>query len=260
MKLSLLIIFSLISVSLAAAPACVKASYCMGCSMTAGSETKCTSCFNYANKTVMAKAFASDSCAANAVQISGCKYQVPAANGVVASTDTDTGCYMCEDSSFGVTVNTSAATPAVVTNVCAALPTGCTEISNCATQVCKTAAGTHTASATNNFCKVCAKGYAHTSTTVCGATPIANCDYTMWNAGSNPAAANCYIPKSGYVVVKTRLSTVAWTGVENCKGLHSGDAMCELCWDGYYWDTTKCSLASNLLGLGFLAAVALFFN
>jgi len=225
----------------------------MGCSNTAGSETKCTQCFNYANKTIMAKAFASDSCAANAVQISGCKYQMPAETSIVASTQAEGGCYMCEDSSFGVTVDT---VNSVVSNVCAALPTGCTAIANCATQVCKTAAGTHTASAANNFCKVCAKGYAHTSAVVCGSTPIANCDYTMWIS----SAARCWMPKSGYAAISTGLSTIAWTGVANCKGLHSGDAMCEQCWDGYYWDTTKCTLASNLLGLGFLAAVALFFN
>ena len=92
MKLSLLIIFSLISVSLALAPACVKASYCMACDNSAGNEAKCTSCFNYANKTIMAKAFASDSCTANAVQISGCRYQLPADSTTVASTRASGGC------------------------------------------------------------------------------------------------------------------------------------------------------------------------
>jgi hypothetical protein len=229
-----------------ATPACVAASYCKACSTT--TVTECAMCFNYKLGTIGARYKTGTTCTNSLSAISNCNTYNP---DLTVSTVASTGACQTCDSDYAVVETTTAGVIAVT---CVDLPTGCADITDCMQVVCKTSnAGTTYAST----CGVCDSGKGHSAANACAATIITNCDYTTWSG----TVQNCKFADSGYAVASTMLTAVAYTTDSNCQTLATTVTTdCQVCWDGYYWNTTVCLLSAKLLGAAFLAVVALFIN
>merc|ERR1711988_59338 len=127
-------------------------------------------------------------------------------------------------------------------------PTGCTTaIANCDQHKCTGGVLT---------CALCKSGKGHSAANLCAGTIMAGCDVTYWDT-----AMKCYFPKSGFAVVFAETTTTAFTTDKNCKSLQNGSTtVCRNCWDAYYWNTTKCKLASQILAMGAIAIASFLFN
>jgi hypothetical protein len=105
-------------------------------------------------------------------------------------------------------------------------------------------------------CMMCVAGKgAKGDRSACAETIITNCSQEYGNG----TAAECYTPATGYAVAVGLTSTIAYTADVNCQILLDA-TQCGTCKDGYWWDTTKCTLSAKLLGAAFLAVVTLFIN
>merc|ERR1712110_77026 len=146
------------------------------------------------------------------------------------------------------------------------------EVSNCGDG--STVFFSGTGLTTSSFCAMCKKDYKNGTTldsnsggyTTCASgNAYTNCEYSFaYNgAGYNSAATQthyCYSCKSKYAVNSSANLCSTYTLDSNCRQLTSaGD--CGTCWYSYYFDASKCKLASSLMtfaGLALAALLALF--
>lgn len=70
---------------------------------------------------------------------------------------------------------------------------------------------------------------------------------------------NCYLCKTGFAVGNKKLTCTAFTKDTQCRFLDGLGTGCEGCKENYHFGGTTCVLSSNLIGLAFVALVALFF-
>jgi hypothetical protein len=248
MKISILIVVcGLIASTFALVPACVAANYCRGCDTSI--PTNCTLCHNWHLGTIGAKALVNNNCVTSLTAIKGCK--IYKGDLTTASTAIAGSCIMCSKDHPIVEITASG----VVTVTCdKTAPTGCAKIDNCQQMKCETSdAGANYTSS----CTVCAKGKGASAANACAATIPANCEVAIWFGG----AALCTYPSKGYAMDSTYVTPVAYTTDTACQALVSGSTtQCQVCWDGYYWDTTLCKLSAKLIGAAFLVIVGLFIN
>jgi hypothetical protein len=249
MKISILIVVCcLIASTFAVVPACIAANYCRGCDTSIA--TNCTRCHNYHMGTIGAKFLTSNNCVNSLTPIVGCKIYYDRLT--TAPTSTVAGsCVMC-DKEMPIVETTTAG---VVSVTCEKdLPTGCTKIDNCHQPKCTTAdAGVNYTST----CVQCEKGKGASAIDACAATIPANCEVSAWIGG----AAKCEYASKDYAMDSTWLTPVAYTTDSACQALMAGSiTQCQICWDGYYWDTTVCKLSTQLIGAAFLFVVGLFIN
>jgi hypothetical protein len=254
-KLSILLVICLIASTIAVTPACVSASYCKGCSNTAA--TQCTSCYNTSVGTLGARFLDGTlkTCTGLVTVIAGCKiYNPMLATTAVA---TQASCQLCTTGLMNYEVQGTTATtdPYVIT--CTAAVTNCPVIANCLQPRCADAStqGTPGTFATKT-CELCDGTKAADAAATClGATLMVGCQNERWNG----TATSCYYPKTGYAVASGALSAITYTTDANCQILLDA-TQCGSCADGYWWNTTECTLSAKLLAAAFLAVVALFIN
>lgn len=249
MKISILIILAISIIKINAIPKCRKELFCMGCYQSY--EDECSSCFNWGSGKIQARTMQSYICAdilSLSLQVKDCKYYSGGLS--TGATQTADNCQVCNKTWLNWTVH--GATAACSNNPVA---TKCLEIKNCSQNVCyKNADNSYFAG-----CRMCDEGYHGTGTrnmagapecikivTHEGVTPVActsykNCERYM----ESSTCTSCASCKAGYAVASDKLSCKAYTEDPNCNRLYSTfPNWCEVCWNGYYWDTSVCKLKS----------------
>lgn len=108
-------------------------------------------------------------------------------------------------------------------------------------------------------------GFTSTVKTCVTATAIANCEW--YYKASSTIAVSCAQCKSGYAVAYTTAATnsigsCVANAVKNCGGNNNLSTAvaatdCQRCWGDYYHDVANCKLASNLMKIGVVGALAL---
>jgi len=258
MKLFVAILIACMMVRGYKAQSCTSANYCIGCSST--TTNACTSCFNWGSGKIGAKALnvSSSNCqTALSLTVTDAKFYIGSTtttnslatgtlfNNVLQCKKT----YLNYTYTGGVTACSNTAT------------SGCTAVSNCDQMVC------WNNSTVTSGCRFCKRNYSATitSTNVAGATAcasgntITNCETQMAYSSGSATSALCYICKSNYAVASTALTCTSYSTDSNCRQLNSSGT-CSQCWFAYYWNTSKCKLAANLMSVAMIAFAAFFFN
>lgn len=253
MKLFVFVIASLV-LYVQPAPSCKAANYCGGCHLTTADA--CTSCFTYKSGKVGPRALVSSACttALTTRLVTDCKIYsggITSATGTKAATD----CTVCDKDfkNWTVTGTVLACSATAVT-----LTTACTKVANCMQTVC-------VKDTTESFgCSICNKNYsgatyvnATAGTSSCTKTnAITNCEVMYYT--SSIANKACHYCKTKYAVKQDDSACVAYTTDSNCRKLHTGDAQCEVCWDAYYWNLTKCKLSAKVFVATLIMALVNF--
>merc|ERR1712159_958071 len=144
-----------------------------------------------------------------------------------------------------------------------------TEISNCRDGMTVWITGTGITS--SSFCSMCKSSYKNGATldanyggfTTCtSGAAITNCEYSttynsaMYLSSTTNANPSCYSCKSKYAVSSTSLTCTSFTTDSNCRQLTSA-GVCGVCWYSYYFNASKCKLASSLMSFAAIALAAL---
>lgn len=122
---------------------------------------------------------------------------------------------------------------------------------------------------TVKVCTLCNENYTpatvdtthYTGYTTCTKTlKTANCKYAA-GYSSNYATGNqgttCVYCKEDFAMDSTGLVCLSYTKDSNCSKLILGGAACQSCWWSYYFDGTKCKLASSLISFAFIGLASL---
>lgn len=122
------------------------------------------------------------------------------------------------------------------------------------------------------FCGQCDKGYmpaTYTAQTIrtCAkvATATANCEYyTTTDFVASPLVQKCALCKSGFIMTATSAGVISCTAsaIKGCaSNTYAATAVpitnCEYCRSAYYHDGINCTLASNLMRIGLVGALAM---
>jgi hypothetical protein len=199
--------------------------------------------------TIGARFLASSKCEGAVTAITNCNVYNP--NLASAGTTISGACMFC-DATYTL-VETTDATPTTTPTCVATIPTGCTASANCAQVLCSIDA----APATTPTCVLCNKDIASAGANSCTGVGVTGCAQARWNVAGS--VSHCYHPSTGYAIMADFVTLQTYTTDPNCQFLVSA-TQCGTCKDGYYWDTTVCTLSAKLLGAAFLAVVALFIN
>lgn len=231
-------------------------SYCMG---NNDGATTCSACFNWGSGTIGARQLASNACSTKVANtVTDCKFY----KGTITSTKSTSDCMVCNNKTYlNIKDHATASSITVACSNTASSTTTCkAAVSNCDQTFCFT----NTSSTVNTGCKQCSTGYTGSGTQTSN-VGYASCSKTgaITNCGLHSYAlkTKCYTCNTGYAVASAETSCTAFTTDANCRMLSSGGSYCKECWHSYYFTTTTCTLAANILALGgmFMFVLA-FFN
>jgi len=267
------IIFALLFVqALALTPSCLETNYCQGCSDTTAG--RCTACYSWGEGTVLARyrSTTTHNCLVKraASLDTNCKMYANGATDDVKYYNTCAGCkkgYVLLRT-YSAALSTSSMSTNWTSTVCTKKSSTYKEIDNCfegSTTFVMVTGGTAT-----SHCGLCAKGYKAGTTmdtnkagyTTCASGAfVTNCETSMKTNTSGYQSTTapteyCYTCKSKYAVHHQVVSCVSYTTDENCRQLTS-TSVCAHCWYSYYFNGTKCKLASSLMSFAAVIALAL---
>lgn len=77
--------------------------------------------------------------------------------------------------------------------------------------------------------------------------------WDCWYTDDSAKERKCYACRMGYTVAADEVSCTSYVADENCRVVNAVNG-CNMCWQGYYFDTFKCKLGG---GVGGVAGVVL---
>jgi len=274
MKLQIFLLIALFTIAIAE-PSCDLDSMCMGCDAT--TADKCTHCYNGVVATYGARALVSNACSTKLTPITDCEVYrndlSAAAAATVAGnypcwkcasgkdmimTPTTTGDYQTSELISSDTWTSTFAGTASCGTKDSTASTGGTDLTNC-TNVVTISTGQASGAdiPDGRYCLMTASGYGFDTSDADGAYKnavnasgdvAAGCDNYIMGAGET-SAYKCHNPTSGHAISSTGIIGVAFTTDTNCRQLSTGDLVCGVCTDAYWFGGSTCYLSAKMLVL-----------
>lgn len=272
MKITIFLLIALFALA-QAEPSCDLDSMCMGCDAT--TADKCTQCYNGVVATYGPRALVSNACSTKLTEFTGCTIYRSTLTAAAMPTSGNYPCWKCATGKVNTaTLSSGVATTGGITTTIVGLTTayaascadsnptgGVQALTNCSSLV---AVPDTNDAAAGQMCLITADGYMHdiatSATDAIGkqaltqtgvATGCKNYIYTM---ASTPTST-CHDPTSGNAINAAGTAGVAFTTDTSCRQLATGDLVCGVCTDAYWFGGAKCYLTARMLAL---SAAALF--